>query len=422
MARFLHLADIHLGFDKYNSPTRSRDFFTALDDAIERYAIAPEVDFVLIAGDLFEYRQIMPFVLNQAQVCLDRLRQANIPVFAIEGNHDYRPYGTQTSWLRYLADWGHLILLEPDEDSRLMPWDPDTRIGGYFDLACGAVGIRIIGSQWYGASAPVAIQTLAAQIQQLPPGPNHTVMMFHHGLEGFVSRYAGALRYQDFAPLKEAGVDYLALGHIHREYNAQGWIFNPGSLEANSIIENQDQNPRGVYLVEVNEAGVHAVHHTDYAQRPIYRFTLKATPQKTPEVLEQDAIAYIQSQSLSTPLKDAIVELRIHGNIGFDRLEINVRELQARLKDIAKALIFLLKYEVTGVEYQTFIQNEDELPPRTEIERTIFQDLISANVAYRDQAEVITQGLVDLKAKALSRQSEADMYQYIETLLQIEPI
>jgi hypothetical protein len=34
--------------------------------------------------------------------------------------------------------------------------------------------------------------------------------MFHHGLEGQISRYAGALRYAELLPLKEAGVDYLA--------------------------------------------------------------------------------------------------------------------------------------------------------------------------------------------------------------------
>lgn len=414
MPSFLHLADIHLGFDKYNSPPRTRDFYYALSDVIERYAIAPSVDFVVIAGDLFEHRQIMPFVLNQAQLCLARLRHANIPVFAIEGNHDYRPYGTKTSWLRYLADWENLVLLEPNEDSSLSLWNPETRTGGYFDLDCG---VRIIGSQWYGSSAPLAIQKLATHIQNLPSGPAYTVMMFHHGLEGYVSRYAGALRYQDFMPLKEAGVDYLALGHIHREYNAEGWIFNPGSLEANSIVENQDQNPRGAYLVELSESGVVAQHHRDYTQRAIFRFALKVNPQQTPEDVRCAALDYLKDKSASLLVRDAIVELRLHGNIGFDRLEINVRELQEELKQMSKALIFLLKYEVTGVEYQTFIQGEDELPPRVEIERTIFTDLVAANVAYRDRSDVITQGLMDLKEKALAQESEVDLYQFVESLL-----
>ncbi|MEL6327004.1 MAG: metallophosphoesterase, partial [Cyanobacteria bacterium J06626_23] len=106
MPKFLHLADIHLGFDRYDSPERTKDFFFALQDALQRYAIDEKVDFVIIAGDLFEHRMIQPAILNQAQLCLQMLQQAAIPVLAIEGNHDNRPYGTKTSWLRYLSDWG----------------------------------------------------------------------------------------------------------------------------------------------------------------------------------------------------------------------------------------------------------------------------------------------------------------------------
>ena len=43
---------------------------------------------------------------------------------------------------------------------------------------------------------------------------------------------AGALRYSDLLPLKAAGIDYLGLGHIHKQYDVEDWIFNPGSLEA----------------------------------------------------------------------------------------------------------------------------------------------------------------------------------------------
>jgi DNA repair exonuclease len=211
---FLHLADVHLGYDRYDSPERSKDFFLAFRDVVRRYAIQDPVDFVLIAGDLFEHRQIQPGVLNQAQIVLRELQQAGIPVLAIEGNHDNRPYGVKTSWLRYLADHGELILLEPEageEGLELRPWSG--RRGGYLDLPCG---VRVIGSQWYGSAAPRSIEQLAAAIRRLPPSPERVVLMFHHGLEGQIARYQGALRYKDLLPLREAGVGYLALGHIHK--------------------------------------------------------------------------------------------------------------------------------------------------------------------------------------------------------------
>lgn len=421
MPRFLHIADVHLGFTKYDSAERTKDFFYALEDCIHRYALEPKVDFVLIAGDLFEQRQVLPSTLNQAQLCLDLLRDAGIPVLAIEGNHDYKPYGTQTSWLRYLSDWGILKLLEPSDSPAgeiLETWSEEAQRGGYIDLDCG---VRVVGSRWYGAAAPQAIQKLAAEVKQLPPGPEWTVMMFHHGLEGQVARYSGALRYQDFLPLKDAGVDYLALGHIHREYNLENWIFNPGSIEANSIAENQEQSPRGVYLVEVSAEGVKAELKQDYQQRPIVRLTVKAEPDQTAAELEEKLIAVVIQAAKQEKTQDSMTELRLTGSIGFDRSELDIRSLRAQLHELSGALIFLLKYDVSGREFQSYINEDNELPSRLDIERSVFTDFIAANVNYSQATEPLVNGLIDLKGRVLNQQSEPDLYSFIETLVEKLP-
>jgi DNA repair protein SbcD/Mre11 len=417
MPRFLHIADVHLGFAKYDSPERTKDFFFALQDAIEQYAIAPKVDFVLIAGDLFEQRQVLPATLNQALLCLTRLQEAKIPVLAIEGNHDHRPYGTATSWLKYLSDWGYLKLLEPNEDHRLEPWCEEERRGGYIDLPCG---VRVIGARWYGAASPQAIQKLAQEVSQLPQSATFTVQMFHHGLEGQIARYAGALRYEEFLPLKLAGIDYLALGHIHRNYEEQGWIFNPGSIEANSIIENQEQNPRGVYLVELTAKGIKAELKRDYQQRPIRRLSLKIDPQQTPAEVEASALALVQEAAKKGETQATITELRLYGTIGFERSVINIRNLRTRLQEASAALIFLLKYEVSSQSFQEMIGYTDELPPRPEIERSVFTDFVAANVHYRDRTDHYVQGLMDLKTRVLSEDPEEDLYVFVETLLHPE--
>ena len=417
MPRFLHIADVHLGFTKYDSAERTKDFFYALHDVFCRYALEPKVDFVLIAGDLFEQRQVLPATLNQAQLCLEQLHEAGIPVLAIEGNHDYRPYGTQTSWLRYLSDWGVLKLLEPTDSPTgeiLEPWSEEDQRGGYIDLPCG---VRVIGSRWYGAAAPQAIQKLAAEIVQLPAGPEIAVMMFHHGLEGQVSRYSGALRYQDFLPLKTAGIDYLALGHIHRNYSLENWIFNPGSIEANSIAENQDQNPRGAYLVEISTAGVNAELKQDYQQRKIVRLSVKAEPNQTAAELEAAAIALVTKAAQQNKTQNSMTELRLYGSIGFDRSELDIRSLRAALYELSGALIFLLKYDVSGREFQAYIDEDSELPSRLDIERTVFTDFLAANVNYKSSAESLVKGLMDLKTRVLNQQLEPELYTFIETLL-----
>jgi DNA repair exonuclease SbcCD nuclease subunit len=415
MARFLHLADIHLGYSRYNNPERTKDFYFALVDVLERYAIDEQVDFVVIVGDLFEHRNILPGVLNQAQNCLVMLQEAGIPVIAIEGNHDNRPHGIKTSWLRYLAERDWLILLEPEVaetgDYCLGPWDSETKAGGYIDLDCG---VRVVGSSWYGAAAPQAIQQLANVLTHVPPGPDHTVMLFHHGLEGQVARYTGALRYGDLLPLREAGVDYLAMGHIHKNYEMEGWIFNPGSLEANSVAENQQQNPRGVYLVQLDENGVEASLKQDYQQRPILRLALEVEKQWTQEQVCQEARDLVQRQNAKT--KGAIVELRIRGQVGFNRLDLNSRQLKEELQQLSQALVFLFKYEVVGTEYQSPIPQGEQLS-RSDVELIVFKDLLAAQEAYGDRLEPLTRGLQDLKGEILSGQSEAELYGQVEKLL-----
>jgi DNA repair protein SbcD/Mre11 len=416
MARFLHLADIHLGFDRYDSKARTQDFFYAFQDALQKYAIEKQVDFVLLAGDLFEHRNIQPVILNHAQICLQMLRDAEIPVLAIEGNHDNRPYGTKTSWLRYLADWGQLILLEPGDVSAGEPfyqhWCSDRKQGGYIDLNCG---VRVVGSNWYGAAAPKAIEQVATAIQELPADVDHTVLMLHHGLEGQIARYAGALRYPELLPLKQAGVDYLALGHIHKNYEVEGWVFNPGSLEANSVEESRYQ--RGVYLVEINGSGVQAELKQDYYQRPVVQLRFTAKGQESLEDVEVAAIAQVEQAMQAGKLDPAlapIVELRIEGQVGFDRLELDTRLLQQQLQQLSHALIFLLKYDVDTIAYASPLVEDAS---RLQIEQEVFTDLLSANNLYKKRAPELAQGLIALKDLQLEGRSETELYEFAQNLL-----
>jgi DNA repair protein SbcD/Mre11 len=413
MARFLHIADVHLGFDHYDNRVRTKDFYLALQDALRKYAIDAKVDFVVVAGDLFEHRMIQPSILAQAKDCFEQVKAAGIPVIAIEGNHDNRPYGTRTNWLQYLADDGLVILLEPVTDETGVvyeAWDGIT--GGYIDLDCG---VRVYGSSWYGSSAPKAVASLADGIAQLPAFDGPTVMLFHHGLEGQIARYQGALRYDDLLPLQKAGVNYLALGHIHKHYAVEGWIFNPGSLEANSIQEADFD--RGALLVEITQDAIQAELKTDYYQRPIVRLRQRTSGQESLEELENAAIAVVEKAIQKKQLKPedaAIVELRIEGSVGFDRLDLDTRKLQQRLQELSHALIFLLRYNVESTEYQTPLLEEAS---RGQIEQDVFVDLLTAHNSYKKNADRLALGLIELKDMNLKGDSEEEMYEYVAGLL-----
>lgn len=411
MVRFLHVADVHLGFDRYDNPERSRDFFDSFYDVLARYAVQEKVDFVAIAGDLFEQQNILPNVLNQAQLALELLRDAGIPVVAIEGNHDNRPYGTKTSWLRYLAEHDYLILLEPEAGDGLMLRPYAERRGGYLDLPCG---VRLIGSRWYGSAAPAAIQQLASAIASLPETADPVVMLFHHGLEGHIARYAGALRYSDLLPLREAGVDYLALGHIHKSYAVEGWVFNPGSICANSMAEVELE--RGAYLVEIERKGeIKAELVTDYTQRPAMRLQYKARSTETPTDVSEGVIARVQQQAIDPSVR-ILLEVKITGELGFARYELDLKALQQQVSELTQALVTLIKLEAESVDYSREIVATEQVQ-RSQLELQVFADLLANHAHYRRRSDALAQLVLEVKGRMADAASEAELYALIEAEL-----
>ena len=191
---------------------------------------------------------------------------------------------------------------------------------------------------------------------------------------------------------------------------------SPGSVEANSVEESRYE--RGVYLVEMDAAGISAQLKQDYRQRPIVRLSLTARGQENLEELWQAAIAEVQTAIDSgdlVPVQQPIVELRIQGQVGFDRLELNVRQLQQALHQLSGALIFLLKYEVDTLEYISPLTEEASLQA---IEQEIFADLLAANNQYKPRTAELAQRLSELKTRQLEGQPEVELYQFVQQLLQ----
>jgi hypothetical protein len=114
-----------------------------------------------------------------------------------------------------------------------------------------------------------------------------------------------------------------------------------------------------------------------------------------------------------------IVELKIDGQVGFDRLNLDTRKLQQTLQELSGALVFLLRYNVTSVEYASPIP---ENASRFSIEQGVFTDLVAANNTYKPQASALAQSLIDLKDLQAEHHSIEHLYQFVERALQaLEP-
>ena len=243
MFKFIHTADIHLDsplkgleahedapVDEIRGATRR-----AFDNLIN-LALDEEVNFILIAGDLYDgdwkdYNTGLFFVNR-----MGRLQKAGIKVFIVSGNHDAAGRITKS-----------------------MPIPDNVKIFSHSKvqaISLDELGVIIHGRSYTGRAVT---DNLAAKFPRRDEG-YFNIGLLHTSLTG----RAG---HEDYAPcslddLKSKGYDYWALGHVHqREIVAQDpWIVFPGNIQGRHIRET---GPKGATLVTVDDAHLVEVAHYD---------------------------------------------------------------------------------------------------------------------------------------------------------------
>lgn len=401
---FLHIADLHLGNQQYGLKERFNDFGKAFLSAID-YAIEHGVRFVLISGDLFQKANIDPPTLLQAIAGLERLRQAGIQAVAVEGNHDRLRYRDYISWLDFLAEQGYIVLLNPEfqeQGIQLQPWDGSQ--GGYVDIE----GIRVYGVPYLGASIQTVLKDLPPAIAAQPKeGTRFTILMGHFGLEGEMPGAAGGVPQEAIAELQGC-VDYLALGHWHKPFERDGWVYNPGSLEACSMAERSWRG--GYYHVRV-DCGSHVSHKAElipHKRRPFHRIVFAVDEFISKEVLYEKLRERLEAEKRTlqtgdeSPEDKPVVEVSLEGVLAFDRSVLDLDYIDKMINDILSPLLARPKNNTRPTEFT--ISTEGQLP-RTELERQIICDLIRRDSRYRQQAEFWADLMVELKSMTLGKSS-----------------
>lgn len=239
--RFLHAADIHLdsplrGLSRYEGlpADRLRHATREAFDNLIRTALSESVDFVVIAGDLFDGDwKDMGTGLYFARA-MGRLSEAGIPVFLLKGNHDAESVVTKSLPL-------------PDTVNVFSSRKPQT-----FTLP-------ELGVVLHGRSFP----TIHVHEDLTEGYPSAVAGAFNIGvLHTAVGGYA---QHEPYAPCSVAGLiakgyDYWALGHVHdrQVLSEDPWIVFPGNLQGRHARE---VGAKGASLVEVKDGLVSAVRH-----------------------------------------------------------------------------------------------------------------------------------------------------------------
>ena len=231
--RFIHTADIHLdsplkGLAGYDGPavecirTATRQAF----DNLISEAIDQKVDFVVIAGDLYDgdWRDYQTGLFFARQI--GRLANANVPVFVLYGNHDAESQITRR-------------LTMPEGVSVFSARKPET-----FTLK--ELGVALHGQSFRQRDVT---DNLASTYPE-PVDGVFNIGVLHTGMGGMGG-------HANYAPctvddLVTKGYDYWALGHVHHGVvlHQNPHVVFPGNLQGRHIRET---GPKGAYLVSVED-------------------------------------------------------------------------------------------------------------------------------------------------------------------------
>ncbi len=409
--KFLHVSDVHLGCTRYHLEESERDFFDAWIDVLKKYAIDEKVDFVVMGGDFFDKRHVKPETMNYAFAGLNLLKQHNIPVVSIEGNHDQRYADSRFSWLRSLANWNLLYLLEPIAvDGKLVykPWNEELSKGGYIDIGRA----RIFGSHWYGSEANKAIPKLLTAIEESTRKDAFQILLLHTDIDGYQTHKIPAISVENLTKLKSR-INYLGLGHTHKCYEIDNWAFNPGSLEVPNISEFKET--RGAWLVNVEESGkVSAELKTDYVHRPFERISFDVDIYDNPKKLTDAVLEKVgkgRDENGYSTGKSPIIEVTLNGHLGFPNSDLELNKIRRKSAEITSAASILLKNHTIPIEYgeETNLKEQD----REAIERNVIEVFVAQDKRFKKNLKTVSDAIIETKRMVLNEEPPEKIADFI---------
>lgn len=403
--RFLHTADIHLGKTYRGSPgetERYDDFFRCLAGIVAA-AIREEVDFVLIAGDLFHTGQILPRTFAGTIATLQPLKDAGIPCIAVEGNHDWIHRRDSISWMEALSQMGYLRLLRPartgDGAYRFDPFDEATGMGGRLTIK----GLNIYGLGYIGAQAGSHVPRLCEAITT-----ENNLLLFHVGIWQYSPVEIGNMHPQEALPLADT-FGYVALGHGHKPYvvttpEGRPYAFNPGAPERVNFGE--ERYDKGFYLVTVADGGFnHEFRFTD--PRPMLSATIDLNGAgDTDSALTRFRQQVAERIVGGVEARRSLLDLKLTGRVGFHPFELGRERLRLALEETVHPLHVEVRNHLSLVTRSE--EGEAIKKSLTEIERDVLRELVGSKSEYQGREDELVRLSLAIRDQVLRGDAEGE--------------
>ena len=227
MIRILHTADWHIDSPLRSFPDLQRRQLRAslleLPGKIAELCLREGCDLVLLAGDVFDG----PYTREGYEAVYRALERMEVPVFLAPGNHD--PYRPGSPWTEECWPENVYLFRQPELTSYSIR-----------ELQC-----RVYGAAFTGPESSALLEDFRADCDE-----RHALLVLHGDPTNPASPYNPITT----AQLRDSGLDYAALGHIHasgRFEAGAGLCAWPGCPMGRGFDET---GTKGVLIAELEDA------------------------------------------------------------------------------------------------------------------------------------------------------------------------
>lgn len=251
MYKFAHIADCHLGAQKYSElkELEIKAFNESLNKCMEE-----KVDFIVIAGDLFHSNLPDMSIVKQAVGKLKEVKDNGIPVYITYGSHDFSP--NETSIIDVITESGLLknlfngYVFENDlgEEKLKLEFINDEKTGA-----------KLTGIHGRKLGLDDAFYKMLDK-KSLEEEEGFKIFVFHAPIKNLLPDFLSKMDGIDIKKLPK-NFDYYAGGHIHKricetqieDYNVITYPGPPFAGYPRDLEMSAKGEKRGFFIVEFNE-------------------------------------------------------------------------------------------------------------------------------------------------------------------------
>ena len=328
------MADCHLGGWK-QQPLQDLNF-ASFEKAID-ICIKEKLDFILIAGDLFDSAYPPIEILKETFAQFRKLKEAKIPCFIVAGSHDYSVSGK--TFLDVLEKAGFCTNVENFEEKQ-------NDAGDKFLMLNSTIYKNIAIYGYPGKKSGLEIPDLRRIKLNDAPGM-FKIFMFHTTID----KAKGTLPIDAIETELLPEADYYALGHLHIDFQYNNFVY-PGPLFPNNFQELEDLQYGSFYIIDT-ESG-----------NPLRKIEIKLKEVVPIQVEIKNALTateQIITELEKREIENKIVLLRLRGQIEQGKhSDIKFPIIEDYIK--TKGAYFILKntHELKSKELELELQVEPE--------------------------------------------------------------